>query len=236
PLPYTQAELDEYTRTTGKPVDRDSWEVIYRRREAGSRWLYNWTYDPRQPPRPVPIPMVLDMDALVQYREPTDTSKAMIRSLARHVFWSAPPELDGKKRRSVKVYRLVHNIPTPYDVSKGLKLLEESRYWPQFLGEVDAAQRENAWEYGPNKYWPYFLGEFNGDGTLLNPRDPFLYWYLPSVFVPRNYPLGTIETPSGVRGIRVSQPAPEDYVLLNCMQLHARPCAPVSAKLGKNKP
>jgi hypothetical protein len=146
---------------------------------------------------PDPIQIVPDLPMDVQYREPQDLAKVLIASYARHVALTYPhPE--GKPSvnvTSVKVYRVTHNIISPAELGKGLSPLELHRYWP------------------------YFQGEFDPSGKLLNPRDPFLYWYLPIAYVPPNYPApGT--------GIRASVPPPRDWQqkgwrLLNCLEIHA---------------
>jgi hypothetical protein len=42
--------------------------------------------------------------------------------------------------------------------------------------------------YLPTRYLPYFQGEFDPEGNLLDPKDPFLYWYVPMVVVHKDWP------------------------------------------------
>ncbi len=80
------------------------------------------------------------------------------------------------------------------------------------------------------KHWPYFLGEFDGDGNLVDEKDPFLYWYLPILKVPTRYPdheqkVGGMGAPA----IRARDIAPRDGFLLDGLELHAagRPRRPL---------
>src|SRR5262249_35786382 len=57
-----------------------------------------------------------------------------------------------------------HQILTTYELAKGVS------------------------PYLKPKYWPYFLGEFDKEGNLVDPLDPFLYWYIPILNVPVNFP------------------------------------------------
>jgi hypothetical protein len=143
-----------------------------------------------------PIPVVLDLDATFQYRAPNDLSKRMIASAARRVFRDAPPR-QGAEVTSVKVYRATHTILTPYEMSKGVSQLDKS------------------------KFLPYFLGEFDGRGELLDPHEPFLYWYLPVLYVSPEYPLGYPGPRPGLSAVRALLPPPSPAALLDCLEAHA---------------
>jgi hypothetical protein len=186
--PMTQAQLILWAERTGLTPQRDSWEEINLRREMGSRLNYK-----------PPIPVVVDLEANLQYREPTDPSKAILQSVARHVFRNAeqmtgytPPE--GVKVVSVKMYRATLQVLSPAELAAGL----------------DPGAKQ--------KYLPYFLGEFDGKGRLLNPRDPFLYWYIPIAFVPKNFPDPL--RPDDIPRIQV-RVMPKDGVLMDFLEAHA---------------
>jgi hypothetical protein len=98
-----------------------------------------------------------------QYREPNLFSKKNIQSFARHVGLTyrsaAHPDLPVK---SVKVYRVVHNIVSP----------------DQLLHGLDSDD--------PTNYAPYYQGEFDPDGNMITKLDdPFLYWLIPILYEPK---------------------------------------------------
>jgi hypothetical protein len=94
-----------------------------------------------------------------QYREPQEiTSKKYIASYARHVARDPKyrsPDSPDTPVRSVKVYRVMHNLLNAQEMARG-----ES---PE----------------SPTKFWPFYMGEFDADGNLLDPNDPLLYWAVP---------------------------------------------------------
>jgi hypothetical protein len=69
------------------------------------------------------------------------------------------------------------------------------------------------------KHMPYFLGEFDREGRLKDPKDPFLYWYLPIAKVPEGYDQPQV----GVPTITVNIPLEKGKrsFLLDCLKLHA---------------
>jgi hypothetical protein len=151
-----------------------------------------------------PIPMVMDMDLVLQYREPNDFSKKMIGSVAKRVFKTAPPSRDdeGKVKpgvgvKSVKVYRVVHQILSPYELSQGMHPLEKT------------------------KHWPYFLGEFDSEGNLLDDMEPFLYWFLPIANVSKRYPNHGVQIRADIPAIRLRDGNPKEDMLLDCLEMHA---------------
>ncbi|MFO0881698.1 MAG: hypothetical protein U0840_30740 [Gemmataceae bacterium] len=197
-LPYSTAELALVT--PAQRPRRGSWEEIYYRREMGSTLEYRRL----EKPYLLPIPMVLDMDVSWQYREPNDTSKKTIASVARRIFWTAPLPRDAEgnvkpnvRPRSVKVYRVVHHVLTPAELAKGISPLEKT------------------------KHWPYFLGEFDASGNLVDEMDPFLYWFLPIAVVPAGYPNHGQSSRPGVPAIHARSVPPKDGFLLDCLEMHA---------------
>jgi hypothetical protein len=200
------AELRKKARKEGQDFpERDSWEEILHRRQLGATMpLYG----------PDPIQFAADLPLDAQYREPQDLAKKLIASYARHVALRYPhPKDPSIKVTSVKVYRVTHNIITPVELSKGYSPLDKTRYMVYFQGEFDPAgnliQRK--------------VVDPNGKVRWVN--DPFLYWYLPIVMVPPDYPgPGT--------AIRVNVQPPEDWSpenwppkgwrLLDCYEIHAK--------------
>jgi hypothetical protein len=179
-------------RTTGEPyrlytgpsndvwVRHDPWEVILNRRHVGTG-LYG----------PDPIPLADDIPLTIQYREPQDLAKMLIASYARFIAGTSPhKEKPSVPVKSVKVYRVIHNIMTPAELAEGGDPRDKTRYTP------------------------FFQGEFDPEGKMLNPRDPFLYWLLPVVRVPRDFPM------SGPLRL-TAQPPPEHSRLLDALELHA---------------
>jgi hypothetical protein len=159
----------------------------------------------------LPMPVINDIDTLWQYREPTVSSKKMIKSVARRIFHTTPPPT-GAKVRSVKVYRVTHAMLTPQELAQGISPIE------------------------PTKHSAYFLGEFDGQGDLLKDEsgndDPYLYWYLPIVRVPASYP-NHGGTAAGVPIISTRVVPAKDFLVLNCLEMHA--AGPARKKPEENK-
>jgi hypothetical protein len=201
-LPATQEEIalsgEPYQLYIGPSPDvwvsHDPWEVIlYRRRQVGTS-LYG----------PDPIPVSEDVPITAQYREPQDLAKLLIASYAQYIAWNSPhPTRPDVAVKSVKVYRVVHQIMSPAELSVGGDPLDKTRYWP------------------------YFQGEFDREGKMTNPRDPFLYWLLPIVRVPRDYPQ------SGPLRLTAQLP-PDRSRLLNSLEIHANAGAPEATAEPKN--
>lgn len=192
-LPLTNAEL---IANGSFAPERGSWEEIYLRRELGSTWEFG--------PKRLPIPMVIDVDASWQYKEPTETSRKLVASVAKRVFWTAPPAKDEAgtvredvKVKSVKFYRVVHQILTPHELAKGVSPIEKP------------------------KHWAYFVGEYDGFGQLVDEKDPFLYWYLPILIVPDDFPRNALMSRPGVPAVKAREHAPKDGFLLDCLEMHA---------------
>ena len=82
-------------------------------------------------------------------------SRYLLPAYAKHL----AVELSGPGRRvtRVQIYRLEHRIVQP----------------PAFAAGVDP--------YNPITYRPFYLGEYDPDGTLVNPKDPLLYWLVPII-------------------------------------------------------
>lgn len=186
-MPFTRSQVaglraDQYD-------ENNIWENIYDRRIRGSGVRYS--------ARGQYIPLVTDIDVNVQFREPNDTSKKLLAAVANRVLKQAPKR-EGLSVRSVKIYRVTHQMLTPYELSRGIS------------------------PFVKQKYWPYFMGEFNTEGEMVNPMDPFLYWYLPIVKVPATYPNHAPRDPqSGLPVFAVNLPAVEPNFELDCLEMHA---------------
>jgi hypothetical protein len=104
------------------------------------------------------IPMHALLTEADQFRVPNANTKMVLESYARRVARSIPHLTDPTRRAvSVKIYRLPHNFLHPTDVAKGKDPLDKDFYLPSFMGEYDP------------------------DGNLMYPRDPYLYWVIPSM-------------------------------------------------------
>jgi hypothetical protein len=140
---------------------------------------------------PDPILEIKDLAPAAQYSEPQELARRYISSYAHHIAVTSPhPTNPDVSVQSVSIYRLTHRIIGPGQIAQGMSPLDETFYTP------------------------FYMGKFNTKGELIDPNDPFLYWYLPIIMVPRNYP-------SGTDGIYINAPPPPDGRLLNCMKIHA---------------
>jgi hypothetical protein len=139
---------------------------------------------------PTPNEIGQIMPAVYQHRIPTDYSKRLLRTYARHVANSNPHSDGQTPLRGVKVYRVVHAILSPGEFAAGASVVD------------------------PTVYWPYFQGEFDGDGNLKNPNDPYLYWLIPIIKV------ATVSAPvpgAPLQDAAAAQPQQEirDYVAIH---------------------
>jgi hypothetical protein len=123
----------------------------------GRRGKAYWLYKP-------PLPLPKDAPEEGQYSEPTVIAKWLIESYAMHIARTSPhPTNPDAKVRYVRVYRVLHRIISPQELAQSFSPLAETLYSP------------------------FYLGAFDPNGNLLDPEDPFLYWYIPIVLVPNNY-------------------------------------------------
>lgn len=180
--------------------ERGSWEDILRRREIGSTWLYpaEVEIDGKKETRALPIPLVWGMADYLQYREPQDHSKRILSSVARRMVRTAPRKLDEDgqevKVKSIKLYRVVHQVIQPHEFAKG----------------------GDPWD--KTRHWGYFLGEYNDEGKVVDPLDPFLYWYVPVLNVTRSYLTDRhLQAPNVAYGL----PAGKDTFVLDGLEMHA---------------
>jgi hypothetical protein len=128
-----------------------------------------------------------------QYREPNLISKRIIQSYAKHVGQTYHSDAHpGVPVKSVKVYRVVHQIIAPEQMAG------------HFLEPDD-----------PTNFTPYYQGEFDRDGNM-QPTDPFLYWLTPILYEPKT---GHKHAPS--RANKPVEWNPEDYEIVDYCKLHA---------------
>jgi hypothetical protein len=104
-----------------------------------------------------PIEVPYHPDAAVNYQPPTTDARQTLSSYARYLLHQPHPEHAKAKPVSVKIYRVLHQMVPAVALAAGA----DPRDWIN--------------------YFPYYMGEFDGNGRLLDPEDPFLYWLLPMV-------------------------------------------------------
>ena len=94
-----------------------------------------------------------------QYRVPDSlVSRNLLPSYARHL--AADLSAPGRRVANVKLYRLEHRVVPP----------------ELFVGQTRLGRLD---PFHPTTYRAYFLGDYRPDGTLVDPRDPLLYWLIP---------------------------------------------------------
>jgi hypothetical protein len=139
--------LTDSTNTIDSRVPNDINWLTQKRAEAGEK-------------SKVPMLPTSQESLYLQRKPPVPIGKRLLRSYARYVANHFPseenPELPVK---SVKVYRVKHDM-----------------LWPaQLAGGMDP--------YDPRLYEIHFMGEFDPEGRLLKKNgkdDPFLYWLIPT--------------------------------------------------------
>jgi hypothetical protein len=159
-----------------------------------------------------PLPMVADIMPNLQYSEPQEHAKKLIASYARHVARTTRhPHRPEVPVDSVRVYRLTHRIISPGEIARGDSPLKLTLYNAFYMGKFAPAGK---------------------DEKPLDPQDPFLYWYLPIVWVPANYGQPPLS-------LWVNRPSAPDDRLLNGLAIHAgivaglQSAAEVQAGAGK---
>jgi hypothetical protein len=132
---------------------------------------------------PLPLPMA------VQYAEPQPYSRRMLSSYARHVAHHFPHELDPSVPvKSIKIYRVQHIIVTAAELAEGHSPID------------------------PRQYKAFYQGEYDPEGNLVDPNnDPFLYFFLPMIYVPQDWHEGPIAADLPMKQMR----------LLDCVKIHA---------------
>jgi hypothetical protein len=138
------------------------------------------------------IPPYPGMEASMQRREPTPFSKEIVKTYARFIAHLMARET-GKTVSTVKVYRVIHNLPRAQEILAGIEPTEK------------------------HFYYPYYQGEFTPDGQLINPHDPYLYWLIPIVktFDPAAFRAGRLR-------VNEPSPDRPDAVIVDLLEEHVR--------------
>jgi hypothetical protein len=100
------------------------------------------------------FPPLPDLLLTMQFRAPNEHARQLLAGYARHLGRTYSP------MRSVKIYLTQHRM----------------------LNQKEFADGKDP--YDKDTYLPFFVGEFDGEGRLLNPYDPLLYWIVPIVKQP----------------------------------------------------
>ncbi|MFO0970341.1 MAG: hypothetical protein U0793_32735 [Gemmataceae bacterium] len=90
-----------------------------------------------------------------QYAAPTQNVQHLVESFVRHISTRPHPDHPDWKLRSVKVYKVKHELFG----------------WDQMLAKRDPTD--------PVTFSPWYMGEYDPNGVIVNRKDPFLFWMLP---------------------------------------------------------
>jgi hypothetical protein len=136
---------------------------------ASARRLAGKIYDPE-------IPLPIETAPIIAYQPPEEYSRVMVAAYARYVahHWPHPDDNPEATVKTVKAYRLIHQIISAPQIEEGMSAND------------------------PVFDWPYFMGEFNADGVMLDPTDPFLYFWIPIRTEAEAPPPGVISQPTSV--------------------------------------
>jgi hypothetical protein len=122
----------------------------------------------------VPAIPLADYETRFQYQEPTEPAKLQLASFARHV---AHTYSDGAEPdqavTGVKIYQVVHHIPTPEEFGEGMRGNDPTLYWAYYMGDFapDGTLKPSCYKV-----------EYDQQGEIVREtRDPFLYWLIPIV-------------------------------------------------------
>jgi hypothetical protein len=114
------------------------------------------------PPHPFVLPNL-------QLQVPNEYSKVMVASYARHLArenpWKNSP---GNKLVRLRLYRVKHEIISPYDVATGHSPLEKKHYLAYYQGQFDSEGRMQFDDVVEPK-----------TQQVVKFGDPFLYWLIP---------------------------------------------------------
>lgn len=143
-------------------------EIMKRRQQAADSYKF---VDP-QDGRLAPLMFVYDAAPMSnQYSEPNDFSRRLIASFARHIAYEFTQP--SNPVRAVRVYRVIHKMMSPRELSEGKDPTDQT------------------------SFVPFYMGKYDPEGKLLDPDEPFLFWHLPIVRVSKRFPEpGTFVPPS----------------------------------------
>ncbi len=149
-----------------------------------------------------PIQLVRDDPEINQYAEPQETARRLLASYARHIARTSPhPEHPEVPVQYVRVYRVIHILISPREFNEGKNPTDETTYAP------------------------FYMGKYDRDGQLLDPKDPFLFWYLPILKVSERYP----QDDTGLF-MHVTPPGP--LKLIDFVKIHANESDAVQEEKG----
>jgi hypothetical protein len=137
------------------------------------------------------VPLHPEVPFLLQYQPLNRFGQQMVSAFAQHLCSLPHPEHPEAKAVSVKIYRVVHNIPSSGLIAGGLDPAHPVTFWPYYQGKYDP--KGNLLD----------APKFAADGTLVS-GDPFLYWLLPIV-----------------ADVRDQKPFTNDSPVMNWTYLHA---------------
>jgi hypothetical protein len=218
-LLQNQDEISFFEQKFNRPyellpgIKHDTGEEINKRR-ADAAYLRQFV-DPSDG-RPAPLYMVLLRSGESQYAEPAESALRLISSYARHIAHTSPDPHDPKNPvQAVRVYRVVHKMLTPRELSEGKDPRDENTFLPAYMGKYDPDGK--------------LLdgGKFDRDGRRLEAADPFLFWLVPMIRVSKRYPEpGTYLPPDNNRPFPMLdpnwQPGPgELWKIIDFIELHA---------------
>jgi len=145
-----------------------------------------------------------------QEQEAQSYSQKMMESYVRHIAWANPTLGDGPNGvKSIKVYRLRHNIIMPPAVAAGRDPRDRSLYTAYYQGEYD----KDGNQLFPDVYTkdgkevPYD----EPGAKLVERKDPFRFWYMPVYYRPRDRSKPVVTPDMG----------PRDVELVDCLTAHA---------------
>jgi hypothetical protein len=137
----------------------------------------------------------------------------MVASYARYVAGHYPhPSDPAVGVDTVKVYRVLHRIILPEELSQGYSPIDKTLYVPVFVGEFDPDGNLVRFDAAGK---PHKGPSVKQDLSLHD--DPFLYWYLPIYYA--NLPEETYY--NRMFGNPYVKPLPRDAKLIDCMRIHA---------------
>jgi hypothetical protein len=105
------------------------------------------------------VPFHPDIRPETQLLVPNFFPKDLLRSCAKYAMSLPHPTHPAAKAKTVKVYRVVHQIMLPRAYAGGMHPTDLVFYLPYYMGEYDQT----------------------GELTEASKRDPFLYWLLPNL-------------------------------------------------------
>jgi hypothetical protein len=124
---------------------------------ASARRLAGKLYTPE-------IPLPFEAQPNMAYQAPEAYSQTLVCAYARYVakHWPHPDDHPGATVKTVKVYRLIHQLISPLQLAEGMNPDDEV---------MDL---------------PYFMGEYLPSGQIVDDHDPFLYFWIPIVREPES--------------------------------------------------